>query len=142
MNKTNQLTGLRFIAALLVFASHSNWNNSNQIFIRIFDSGYAGVSIFFMLSGFVLAHSYQERIKNQRIDFQKYYLLRIIRLTPLHFLCTGYFIILSIFANNFDPIKSIINLLYANSWVPSSYYYFSLNSPSSRLAVFFAICEF
>ena len=55
--RLDQLTGLRYFAALLVFVSHLNWDNSSDLIKTIFGSGYIGVSFFFVLSGFVLSYS-------------------------------------------------------------------------------------
>src|SRR5678815_5098439 len=52
------LTSLRFVAALLVVAHH---------YFRL-EPGYAGVSFFFVLSGFILAFNYAPRVAD-RGDF-------------------------------------------------------------------------
>src|SRR2546430_4023453 len=56
------LTGMRFVAAGLVFLFHSLWQNffvspdaQKTTFSLFFQGGWAGVSFFFVLSGFVLA---------------------------------------------------------------------------------------
>lgn len=83
--KLDQLTGLRYFAALLVFLSHINWDGYSEHIQILFESGYVGVSFFFLLSGFVLSYSYGEKIQNHSLSFIKYALLRLARLTPLHF---------------------------------------------------------
>lgn len=143
--KLNQLTGLRYFAALLVFASHTSWNNSHEFFMRFFQQGYVGVSFFFILSGFVLSYSYKEKIKNQSLEFKKYALLRLARLTPLHLLTALPFIFYAFFTDqNYTIIKTIFNLSYLQSWIPISSFYFSLNAPSWSLSneMFFYLCFF
>ena len=144
IRKLNQLTGLRYFAALLVFFSHLELDGSHELLRDVFNSGYVGVSFFFLLSGFVLSYSYSEMILNHNITFLKYVLLRLARLTPLHFLMAALFIFYSIYKSNFIFIKAILNLSYLQSWVPSSTYYFSLNALSWSLSneVFFYICFF
>lgn len=143
-NKLDQLTGLRYFAALLVFLSHLNWNGSNVHLGKIFESGYVGVSFFFLLSGFVLSYSYREKILNRQLNFIKYALLRLARLTPLHFLTASPFIFLAIHNGDISIFKMAINLSFLQSWVPNSTYYFSFNAPSWSLSneMFFYICFF
>lgn len=142
--KLDQLTGLRYFAALLVFLSHLNWDGSNLHLARIFESGYVGVSFFFLLSGFVLSYSYKEKILDRSLNFNRYALLRLARLTPLHFLTALPFVFYAFYKADFSLFKLAINLLYLQSWVPSSTYYFSFNAPSWSLSneMFFYICFF
>ncbi|WP_158248704.1 acyltransferase family protein [Chromobacterium sinusclupearum] len=143
-NKLNQLTGLRYFAALLVFLSHLKWSGSSEILVKIFESGYVGVSFFFLLSGFVLSHSYKERILDKSLSCFKYILLRLARLTPLHFLTALPFILLATYKADINIFKAIVNLSYLQSWIPSSSYYFSFNAPSWSLSneMFFYFCFF
>ena len=142
--KLEQLTGLRFFAALLVFVSHLSWNNSTNFFKTIFSSGYVGVSFFFVLSGFVLSYSYQKRICTGEITFLKYIYLRIARLTPLHFATTLPFIGLAVYFENLNVFTLLANLSYLQSWIPNDSVYFSFNSPSWSLSneMFFYLCFF
>lgn len=148
--RLEQLTGLRFFAALLVFAVHFRWDSSPEALTTLVAQGYVGVSFFFVLSGFVLTHSYSDRIRAGKISFASYSLLRVARLTPLHFL-TGlpfvYFAIIqneAIYSEQFGVMKTLLNLSFLQSWVPVSDYYFSLNAPSWSLSdeMFFYVCFF
>lgn len=142
--KLDQLTGLRYFAALLVFLSHLQWKGSPDFFVKVFEQGYVGVSFFFMLSGFVLSYSYGKKIVDQKISQKKYMLLRLARLTPLHFATAAPFVFLSIYKSDFNFLKTGLNLMYLQSWVPSSSFYFSLNAPSWSLSdeMFFYFCFF
>ncbi|AMN51451.1 hypothetical protein ACP90_02230 [Labrenzia sp. CP4] len=148
--RLEQLTGLRFFAALLVFGVHFRWDTSGDFVKTIAEQGYVGVSFFFILSGFVLTQSYKTRILAGTMSFRDYFLLRIARLTPLHFL-TGlpflYFSIMqveAIYSEEFSVIKTVLNLTYLQSWIPVSSIYFSLNAPSWSLSdeMFFYVCFF
>lgn len=142
--KLDQLTGLRYVAALLVFLSHLEWPGSDPVLARTFESGFVGVSFFFVLSGFVLSYSYGDRITSGRITFAEYFLLRWARLTPLHVLTALPFVLLAVRKSEFDLAKTVLNLFYLQSWVPDSGYYFSLNAPSWSLSneMFFYACFF
>jgi peptidoglycan/LPS O-acetylase OafA/YrhL len=142
--KLDQLTGLRYFAALLVFLSHSTWEGSSLHLANIYESGYVGVSFFFLLSGFVISYSYKEKILDHSLGFVKYALMRLARLYPLYLLTTLPFVLYSLYKFDFSLLKLLLNFLYLQSWVPSSTYYFSFNAPSWSLSneMFFYICFF
>ena len=142
--RLEQLTGLRYVAALLVFFFHLDLKKSNEIVQTIFSNGYLGVSFFFVLSGFVLSYSYQKKIVEGSLSLKKYILLRLARLTPLHFATTLPFVILAIYHSDLNLLFLITNLSYLHSWIPNSEVYFSFNAPSWSLSneMFFYFCFF
>jgi peptidoglycan/LPS O-acetylase OafA/YrhL len=75
------LEGLRGVAALLVVAYHY------AAFFAPFrvQSGYLAVDLFFVLSGFVLAYAYGERLRDG-MGARRFMLVRLIRLYPLYLL--------------------------------------------------------
>lgn len=111
---------------------------------KIFESGYVGVSFFFLLSGFVLSYSYKEKILDHSLSFNRYTLLRFARLSPLHLLTALPFVLYALYNSDLNLFKVALNILYLQSWVPISTYYFSLNAPSWSLSneMFFYICFF
>ena len=141
-NKIDQLTGLRFFAALLVFFSHSNFDGGHNIARLIFESGYVGVSFFFVLSGFVLAFSYQQRLSEKKITVRRYIFLRFARLMPLHLLTAIPFVIWLWCTDRLNIGGALLNLTLLQSWVPHTGSYFSLNAPSWSLSneIFFYVC--
>lgn len=142
--RIDQLTGLRFFAALLVFVSHLKWDSSPDFIRSIFANGYVGVSFFFVLSGFVLSYSYQDKIINGQITGKRYLFLRLARLSPLHFAIAIPFIGLAINSDQINLFALLANLSYMQSWVPISSVYFSFNAPSWSLSneMFFYACFF
>lgn len=89
----NNLYGLRFIAALMVFVAHverikyaSNLPNMNAV-PAVFKSGGTGVTLFFVLSGFLITSLLlEERRHAGRIDVWNFYIRRALRIWPLYFL--------------------------------------------------------
>jgi peptidoglycan/LPS O-acetylase OafA/YrhL len=81
-----QLTGLRAIAALLVFVHHFAFaeEKSGPFFFRLQGELYIGVSIFFVLSGFLITFRY----KDERISLKQYAVNRIARIYPMYLLIT------------------------------------------------------
>lgn len=108
--RLEQLTGLRFLAAVVVFLGHCSWENSNATMQTIFSNGYVGVSFFFVLSGFVLSFSYKEKMNAGLITFKQYFLLRAARLTPMHFATGIPILAYTVFNGSFSPAASALNL--------------------------------
>src|SRR5437879_1722827 len=84
------LTALRGIAAILVVLFHApNWGFS-AYFVSVTQfaaRGYIWVDLFFMLSGFVMAHAYGGRfIAKSRGAWRAYLTARVARVYPLHLL--------------------------------------------------------
>ena len=82
MKRFEALDAFRGLAAIIIVLFHSQFYADTQpnIFVR---HGYVFVDFFFILSGFVIAYSYQDKILNG-IGFKKFMLLRFARLYPLH----------------------------------------------------------
>ena len=81
------LTSLRFFAAMhvLVFHNHLDQLTGAQGAIRnIIRTGYVGVSLFFVLSGFILAHVYLGDGENVSFDRRKFWMARVARIYPVY----------------------------------------------------------
>ena len=85
------LTSLRFLAALAVFFSHLGYlrklDGWQWLCTRIFVEGYAGVTFFFVLSGFILTYNYHHVLTGRRAgEIKKFYVARFARIYPLYLL--------------------------------------------------------
>ena len=81
------LTGLRGVAALWVVLFHMAGANSG---IPIIQSGALGVDVFFILSGFVLAYVYADKLRpTDFMGFLSFLRARIARIYPLHVVMLG-----------------------------------------------------
>jgi peptidoglycan/LPS O-acetylase OafA/YrhL len=81
IHRFTALDGLRGLAALIVLIRHTPefWG------FTVFRS-YLSVDLFFLLSGFVIAYAYDDKLKNKAIQLKEFFLLRVIRLYPVFFL--------------------------------------------------------
>jgi peptidoglycan/LPS O-acetylase OafA/YrhL len=88
---------MRGIAALIVLTGHtgSYWH------FGLF-RGYLAVDLFFILSGFVIAHAYGDALANGTMPFSSFVKVRLIRLYPIF--------LLSVLAAAADPIRSHIHI--------------------------------
>ncbi|MEO6284010.1 MAG: acyltransferase [Dyadobacter sp.] len=116
-DRVEQLDGLRGIFAVLVIAHHHNafkesvfYNNFFVINASLF------VDFFFVLSGFVIALNYINRIHTPR-DFFAFLKKRFIRLYPLLFYTEIVFVIANLLGEQ-SPMKNVGNM-------GLSYYFFT-----------------
>jgi Predicted acyltransferases len=83
MKKLPGLTAIRFFAAAWVYCFHSRlWLGHTGLFARLFSVGYAGVSVFFVLSGFILSYNYLEKEYAAR----QFWNARAARIVPIYWL--------------------------------------------------------
>lgn len=86
------LTGIRILAALAVYASHVGAPHGAPEFVTtFFASGYNGVTLFFVLSGFVLAINYFDGFRRPSAGkLFNYSVARFARIYPLYLLLLLY----------------------------------------------------
>ena len=109
------LTGLRFLAAFLVLVFH--YERANPIYPELIQAVlsemYIGVSLFFVLSGFLIAHRYFIRDSDTPSPVIRIYLLnRFARIFPLLFVLSAITFLVRILFNerNFDSEWTIFLL--------------------------------
>lgn len=120
------LTSLRFFAALAIVIHHCN-----GVFWPAADLGPldAGVSFFFVLSGFILTYVYFDAAR-ARISAKRFYAARLARIWPLHLACLFLTIIFVNVPEPFDPAVLLANGLMLHAWIPFDRYFFSYNYAS------------
>ena len=81
------LDGLRAVAVVLVISDHCG--------VPVFDQGYFGVDLFFVLSGFLITRLLADEIDaTGRVELWRFYLRRLLRLSPpLLLFLTAYLLI-------------------------------------------------
>lgn len=81
----NSLTGVRFLAASMVYVHHFIPVSEQHVLYYLFNELHIGVTLFFVLSGFLIAYRYLD-LKSFR--FRNYMVNRIARIYPMYFLLT------------------------------------------------------
>ncbi len=119
------LTGLRFIAAMMVFCFHLDSSLKSKFFYG--PMGGIAVSFFFVLSGFILTYVYRDRLK--RGALKRFYFTRWARIWPLHAVCllATTWLIPYAPAVEFPTARLVSHWLLLQSWVPDLSYILSYN---------------
>ncbi len=142
------LTSLRFFFAFMVFLSHMDYSSVEKdslgkpFNLFYFGEGYIGVSFFFILSGFILAYNYKQKLLHHIVTIKEFWISRFARIYPLHLLTLLLAIPLTIqfmFTTSrlYGILKIVFNILLLQSFIPNADFYFSLNALSWSLS-----CEF
>ena len=138
--KINSLQILRAMAFLGIFLSHCSIKS------EIGNLGDWGVSVFLVLSGFLMAYNYLGTeigcgFRNQLLfsakRLKKLYPLHILMMIPAFFLVSSnpFLNVSSSRAKLSLSLKIMENILLLQSWVPNAKHYFSLNSVAWYLSV-------
>ncbi len=139
--KIAALTGLRFVAAAMIVLHHSR----GVVWLRKdFLSGVSlqqGVSFFFVLSGFILAHVYPRLPDAAAIA--RFFCARVARIWPAHvftFLLVAFLPLprLAEDAGSAGPaVIALANVAMLHAWVPLTAWFFSFNSVSWSISTEF-----
>jgi peptidoglycan/LPS O-acetylase OafA/YrhL len=146
--RLDALTGLRFVAALgvaLAHLPHLHFHSSvSGVGRRFLTEGGIGVPFFFVLSGFVLAYAYHQRLADpNRAALKEYYVSRVGRVWPVHLLTL-------VLAWQFVPnptqpntlLSGVLNAFLLHAWPPNLAHVQTFNSVSWTLSIeaFFYLC--
>ncbi len=101
----NALTGLRAIAAFFVVIHHL-YPKQKGILNSILEELNIGVTVFFVLSGFLIALRYSDSVQLNRKWLKKYFVNRVARIFPMFFILTS---LASVFDYLSNPNFSISN---------------------------------
>jgi len=129
------LTGMRIFLAMWVVVFHRFTGNRADLvdvpktLSSLILTGYAAVSVFFVLSGFVLAYSYNLDHRWSKQEYWRFAAARFARIYPSYLL--GLLILLPLFAWRFihtwdliDPLKeagtAFLNFTLLQTWLPST----------------------
>jgi peptidoglycan/LPS O-acetylase OafA/YrhL len=128
----DSLTGFRFVAAMMVFFSHFAIPGVTGIPLQMTLSGYAGVTLFFVLSGFVIAYTYLEQFEAGMTgrNVGAYLAARFARVYPLYLL----FILFGWLTTNYSgtPWR---HLLAVQTWSSRLEVAYGINGPAWSVGV-------
>lgn len=130
------LTGLRFVAAMAVFLHHHPQPAYLPgVLSTFFSAGYNGVTIFFVLSGFVIGLNYLDMLAQPTwLKLARYIVARLARIYPLYLLVLGYVWLEqgAVWSDNL-----FTHVLALQAWSPDLNVAFAFNSPGWSIGVEF-----
>jgi peptidoglycan/LPS O-acetylase OafA/YrhL len=130
------LTGVRILAALAVYLSHVPApRGAPESLATFLASGYMGVTLFFVLSGFVLALNYFDALERPSgRKLWSYAIARFARVYPLYVVVLAY-VLIRLHANG-QPIEDWLpHALAIQSWNPDVTFAFGFNGPGWSIGV-------
>jgi peptidoglycan/LPS O-acetylase OafA/YrhL len=86
----DSLTGLRAIAAGVVVLHHLVPSEKNTLVHSILGEFNVGVTIFFVLSGFLITYRYFDQFERGKNWFYNYFINRVARVYPMYFFLTAF----------------------------------------------------
>ena len=104
----DSLTGLRFVAASMVFFHHFNPISEGGFLFKLIDELHVGVTIFFVLSGFLITYRYLDTLKTFSIQ---YFVNRFARIYPVWFFLTIITYLFKFFNEDDLSIRFFVELL-------------------------------
>ncbi|WP_326560385.1 acyltransferase family protein [Micromonospora sp. NBC_01796] len=144
LSKLPSLTGLRWIAAMLVFGFHVGTMrviaepDYHAVVSKVFTLGLSGVQFFFILSGFVLVWS--ARPGDTPLAFWR---RRAAKIFPNHVVLWAAVLLLGLYwADPFNLKVALTNLFLVQAWNPTPGWFYSVNTVSWSLSceLFFYLC--
>jgi peptidoglycan/LPS O-acetylase OafA/YrhL len=97
-----------------------------SLFKLFYERGILGVHYFFLLSGFILFWIYQQSIQDREVGFNKFWVFRLSRLYPLHFVTLLIVAVLQVLYINYNDVYFVygfndafdfaLNLFFASGW--------------------------
>jgi len=132
--RLDSLTGIRFLAAFFVFMFHMSLvvfdpfssGPLRRVFGDTFASGgWVGVSLFFVLSGFVLTWTAKPQVPTR-----PFWRKRLLKIFPTH---AATWVITMVAVPGTGALVAVTNLSLLHTWVPVHSFFMSVNSPSWSL---------
>ena len=106
------LTGVRAVAAYMVLIHHGNPFSAalfGQGIHDFFQEFHVGVTMFFVLSGFLIAYRYYDL---GAFNLKKYMINRVARIYPMYFILTSITFLLFVFWKQEDQAKAVTEYFY------------------------------
>lgn len=132
------LTGLRIFAAVAVYFSHIGPPVGSPSWLEtFFHSGYCGVTIFFVLSGFVLSYNYFDELRRPGAGtIWEYLVARFARVYPLY-IAILFLLVMELHASGDSIAGWWRHALAIQAWDPSAEVAFGFNQVAWSLSVEF-----
>ncbi|WJF89039.1 acyltransferase [Paraburkholderia bonniea] len=102
-----ELDSLRGIAAVSVVIFHTQ-NYWFEKAYSVFNWAYLCVDLFFILSGIVLAHTYEKKIASGELNFKQFMLARVSRMGPLNWAALIFLLLANLFIFHFGQSQQHI----------------------------------
>ncbi len=125
----NKIDGIRGMAVILVLFYHSG--------IKIFNGGYIGVDIFFLISGFIITFTILQDKENKKFSLLKFFEKRFRRILPVLLITILVSLLAGLFILPYEELTSLADSSLYNLFFLSNYYYSEFKSEYFSTSSFF-----
>ena len=115
------LTGLRFLAITLVYMCHLpiDTNHTPGWLVTFMQGGVSGVTLFFVLSGFIICYNYYPKFeKDLTGNLWPFFVARIARIYPIYIFFFIFYFSLTTESFKRDPLTLFQQLTLTQAWNP------------------------
>ena len=119
-NYLPHIDGLRALSIIAVVLYHLR--------LELFQGGFAGVDVFFVISGYLITSSIIANLKRGRYSASEFYVKRIKRILPAYYAIIAFVLIATPVFYSVTEIKSIVDTaLYSIVYAANFYFFSSIN---------------
>ncbi|TKC00283.1 acyltransferase family protein [Pedobacter cryophilus] len=103
------LDNLRAFAIIMVLLFHySGWFQHPAWFPKVFEFGWIGVDLFFVLSGFLISSQLFVQIKKEgAFSMREFFIKRFFRIIPVYYFVVAIYFLFSFFSNDFGARQQL-----------------------------------
>ena len=114
-----EIDGLRFLAVFIVIIYHIRLNLFD---INIFQGGFIGVDVFFVISGYLITSIILEDVNKNQFDLFNFFERRIRRIIPLLTFISLFFLIIAVIILGGQSLVDLANTVLSSIFFYSNFF--------------------
>ena len=115
-----EIDGLRFLAVFIVIIYHIRLNLFD---INIFQGGFIGVDVFFVISGYLITSIILEDVNKNQFDLFNFFERRIRRIIPLLTFISLFFLIIAVIILRGQSLIDLANTVLSSIFFYSNFFF-------------------
>ena len=116
-----EIDGLRFLAVFILIIYHIRLNLFD---INIFQGGFIGVDVFFVISGYLITSIILEDVNKNQFDLFNFFERRIRRIIPLLTFISLFFLIIAVIILRGQSLIDLANTVLSSIFFYSNFFFY------------------